>query len=102
VAAQYASHAFQEKLTEYGTTCPMSRRGNCLDNAPAESFFNSLKNERVHERRCATHADAIADLFEYVEVFYNRGRRRSTLGQVSPTQFMQDWITSQQETNLAA
>src|SRR5216683_6469361 len=58
-------------------------------NAPTESFFNSLKNERVHERRYATHADAIADLFEYVEVFYNRSRRHSTLGQVSPTQFMQ-------------
>ena len=71
-------------------------------NAPTESFFNSLKNERVHERRYATHADAIADLFEYVEVFYNRSRRHSTLGQVSPTQFMQDWITTQQEKNLAA
>jgi putative transposase len=77
-------------------------RGNCWDNAPTESFFNSLKNERVHERRYATHADAIADLFEYVEVFYNRSRRHSTLGQVSPTQFMQDWITTQQEKNLAA
>jgi len=60
-----------------------------------------LKNEQVHERRYATHADAIADLFEYVEVFYNRSRRRSTLGQASPTQFMQDWITTQQEKNLA-
>lgn len=100
--SQYASHAFQEKLTEYGMTCSMSRKGNCWDNAPTESFFNSLKNERVHERRYATHADAIADLFEYVEVFYNRSRRHSTLGQVSPTQFMQDWITTQQEKNLAA
>ena len=99
---QYASHAFQEKLTEYGMTCSMSRKGNCWDNAPTESFFNSLKNERVHERRYATRVEAIADLFEYVEVFYNRSRRHSTLGQVLPTQFMQDWIATQQEKNLAA
>jgi hypothetical protein len=69
---------------------------------PTESFFNSLKNERVHERRYATRVEATADLFEYVEVFYNRSRRHSTLGQVSPTQFMQDWIATQQEKNLAA
>jgi putative transposase len=100
--SQYASHAFQAKLAEYGMTCSMSRKGNCWDNAPTESFFNSLKNERVHERRYATRVEAIADLFEYVEVFYNRSRRHSTLGQVSPTQFMQDWIATQQETNLAA
>jgi putative transposase len=100
--SQYASHAFQEKLTEYGMTCSMSRKGNCWDNAPTESFFNSLKNERVHERRYATRVEATADLFEYVEVFYNRSRRHSTLGQVSPTQFMQDWTATQQEKNLAA
>jgi transposase InsO family protein len=100
--AQYASHAFQEKLTEYVMTCSMSRKGNCWVNAPTESFFNSLKNERVHERRYATHADAIADLFESVAVFYNRSRCHSTLCQVLPTQFMQDWITTQQEKNLAA
>jgi transposase InsO family protein len=61
-------------------TASMSRKGNCWDNAPTESFFNSLKNERVHGAAYATRADAQADLFEYVEVFYNRRRRHSTLG----------------------
>jgi len=83
-------------------TCSMSRKGNCWDNAPTESFFNSLKNERVHGQRYATHAEAKADLFEYIEVFYNRSRRHSTLGQVSPTQFLHDWLRAQDEQNLAA
>ena len=61
-------------------TCSMSRKGNCWDNAPTESFFNSLKNERVHGTRYATHDEARADLFDYIEVFYNRSRRHSTLG----------------------
>ena len=60
-------------------TCSMSRKGNCWDNAPTESFFNSLKNERVHATRYATRAAAMADLFNYIEMFYNRSRRHSTL-----------------------
>jgi len=93
--SQYASHAFQEKLTEYGMICSMSRKGNCWDNAPSESWFNSLKNERVHGTRYETREEAIADLFAYIEVFYNRSRRHSTLGYKSPTQFLHDWITTQ-------
>ncbi len=100
--SQYASHLFQEKLTEYGMICSMSRKGNCWDNAPTESFFNSLKNERVHGTRYESRAEAIADLFDYIEVFYNRSRRHSTLGYTSPTQFLKDWITTQHEHNLAA
>ena len=100
--SQYASHAFQEKLTEYGMICSMSRKGNCWDNAPSESFFNSLKNERVHGTRYETRDEAIADLFAYIEVFYNRSRRHSTLGYKSPTQFLKNWITTQHEQNLAA
>ena len=100
--SQYASHAFQSKLTEYGMTCSMSRKGNCWDNAPAESFFNSLKNERVHGTRYATRQEAIADLFDYIEVFYNRSRRHSTLGYHSPVQFLKDWITNQHEQKMAA
>jgi putative transposase len=69
--SQYASHALQAKLAEYGMRCSMSRKGNCWDNAPTESFFNSLKNERVHGERYRTRQAAIADLFEYIEVFYN-------------------------------
>ena len=100
--SQYASHAFQGKLAAYGMVCSMSRKGNCWDNAPAESFFNSLKNERVHAARYATREDAIADLFDYIEVFYNRSRRHSTLGYHSPVQFLQDWITHQHERKMVA
>ena len=100
--SQYASHAFQGKLTQYGMTCSMSRKGNCWDNAPTESFFNSLKNERVHGTRYTTRADATADLFDYIEVFYNRSRRHSTLGYRSPVQFLQDWIRTQHERKIAA
>ena len=63
------------------------------DNAPTESFFNSLKNERVHGAAYATRADAQADLFEYIEVFYNRSRRHSTLGYSSPVRFLEEWIS---------
>jgi putative transposase len=100
--SQYASHAFRGKLAEYGMSCSMSRKANCWDNAPSESFFNSLKNERVHGTRYATRAEAAADLFDYIEVFYNRSRRHSTLGYHSPVQFLQDWITNQHEQKLAA
>jgi putative transposase len=100
--SQYASHAFQRKLVDYGMRCSMSRKASCWDNAPTESFFNSLKNERVHATRYATREQAIADLFEYMEVFYNRIRRHSTLGYVSPAQFLKEWATTQQERKTAA
>jgi putative transposase len=100
--SQYASNAFQDKLTEYGMVCSMSRKGNCWDNAPTESFFNSPKNERVHGTRYATRDEAIADLFAYIEPFYNRIRRHSTLGYTSPTQYLHDWITIQHERKTAA
>ena len=100
--SQYASHAHRSKLAEYGMRCSMSRKGNCWDNAPTESFFNSLKNERVHGTRYARREEAIADLFDYIEVFYNRTRRHSTLGYHSPVQFLQDWITTQHERKIAA
>ena len=100
--SQYASQAFQAKLAQYGMRCSMSRKGNCWDNAPTESFFNSLKNERVHGQRYRTRQGAIADLFEYIEVFYNRIRRHSTLGSRSPIQFMQDWIAARDQAGQAA
>ncbi|KVD19168.1 transposase [Burkholderia ubonensis] len=82
--SQNASHEFQRKLATYGLRCSMSRKGKCWNNAPTESFFNSLKNKRVHATRYRTHQDAKDDLFEYIEVFYNRSRRHSSLGLVSP------------------
>ena len=91
--SQYASQAMTVKLIEYGMRASMIRKGNCWDNAPSESFFNSLKNERVHGTTYATRADAQADLFEYIEVFYNRSRRHSTLGYSSPVRFLENWIS---------
>lgn len=84
--SQYASELFQEALDDHGMICSMSRRGNCWDNAPVESFFGSMKVEwleEVYENR----ACAIQDVFEYVEIFYNRQRRHSTLGGISPLKF---------------
>jgi putative transposase len=71
-------------------TASMSRKGNCWDNAPTESWFNSFKNERVHGERFATHKEMKVTAFEYIEVFYNRKRLHSTLGYTSPTQFMKN------------
>jgi putative transposase len=65
----------------------MSRRGNCYDNAVAESFFSSLKKERIRRKIYATRAEARAEIFDYIEVFYNRTRRHSHLGQVSPAAY---------------
>lgn len=95
--SQYASLAMRKKLTEYAMTPSMSRKGNCWDNAPTESFFNSLKNERVHGARYDTRDAAEADLFEYIAVFYNRRRRHSTLGYCSPTQFLENWLSKQHD-----
>jgi putative transposase len=100
--SQYASHAFQARLEAYGMVCSMSRKGNCWDNAPTESFFNSLKNERVHGTRYRTRTEALADLFDYIEPFYNRRRRHSTLGYASPQQFLNNWLSSQHDKELAA
>ena len=100
--SQYASGAFQARLHEYGMVCSMSRKGNCWDNAPTESFFNSLKNERVHGTRYDTRDEAIADVFDYIEPFYNRRRQHSTLGYVSPVKFLENWVSTQHEQELAA
>jgi putative transposase len=84
---QYAGDAYQGLLTEHEIQCSMSRRGNCYDNAVMESFFGTLKTELVHHERYATHAQARASIFEYIEVFYNRQRLHSTLGYLSPEAF---------------
>lgn len=86
---QYASEHYQTLLKKHAVTCSMSRKGNCWDNAPMESFFATLKKELVHHEEYRTRAEARRSLFEYIEVFYNRIRRHSTLGYVSPEQFEQ-------------
>ncbi len=85
--SQYASEAFQEALGAVGIVCSMSRRGNCWDNAVVESFFGTLKVELVHRCRFATRQQARREVFEYIEVWYNRSRRHSSLGYISPVEF---------------
>jgi putative transposase len=87
--SQYASEHYQQLLKRYGIECSMSGVGQCWDNAPAESFFASLKKELVHDEDYQTREEARASIFEYIEVFYNRQRRHSTLGYVSPAEYEQ-------------
>ncbi|TDP61550.1 transposase InsO family protein [Bradymonas sediminis] len=84
---QYASGDYQELLKDYGMTCSMSRKGNCWDNAPMESFFGTLKTESLHRRVFATRDEARQEIFEYIEVFYNRQRKHSALDFASPSEF---------------
>ena len=85
--SQYASDHYQRVLAGEGIVCSMSRRGDCWDNAPVESFFGRLKGEVAPGEMFATRDQARAELFEYLEVFYNRARRHSSLGFVSPAEY---------------
>ena len=85
--ATYTSVAYQRWLAQAGLVASMSRKGNCYDNAVVESFFSTLKNELVHEREYHTREEVQADVFEFIEVFYNRQRLHQTLGYVTPVQF---------------
>jgi putative transposase len=85
--SQYASGHYQRLLAGHEITCSMSRRANCWDNAPMESFFASLKKELTRGEIFATGEEARASLFEYVEVFFNRVRRHSSLGYMSPAEY---------------
>ena len=87
--SQYASEHYQRLLGEHGITCSRSRKADCWDNAPMESFFASLKKELVHGADFATRAEARAAIFAYIEVFYNSQRRHSSLGYVSPVEYEQ-------------
>jgi putative transposase len=84
---QYAAHAFQQLLADSGIACSMSRKGNCWDNAPTESFFGKLKAEWVHGVDYEDHDEANRHLFEYIEVFYNRKRKHAALSYQSPAAF---------------
>jgi putative transposase len=83
---QYASGPYREVLERHGIRQSMSRRGNCLDNAPMESFFASLKREQVHLTRFHTREEAKAAVFDYIEIFYNRQRLHSALGCRTPAE----------------
>ena len=81
---QYCAHKYQALLSRLGIRVSMSRKGNCYDNAPMESFWGTLKNELVHHRHYRTRDDAAQEIAEYIEVFYNRQRRQKRLGYLSP------------------
>ena len=84
---QYACGDYRAVLERYQITCSMSRAGNCYDNAAVESFFGSFKSEWMYHEHYATHEQAKRSIFEYIEVFYYRQRRHSTLGYVSPVEY---------------
>ena len=85
--SQYCAHDYQRLLRQFGLRCSMSRKGNCYDNAPMESFWGTLKTELVHHRRYTTRAQAIREIREYIEIFYNRQRRQSKINYLAPAVF---------------
>lgn len=84
---QYTATAYQQRLVQLRIQCSMSRPGNCWDNAVVESFFATMKSELIHGRQYGRRQEARTEIFEYVESFYNRRRRHSTLGYQSPLEF---------------
>jgi transposase InsO family protein len=89
--SQYCAHGYRKLAKQFDMQVSMSRRGNCYDNAPMESFWGSLKNELIHHHHYATRADAQAAIQEYIESFYNRQRRHSRLGNVPPALFAENF-----------
>lgn len=90
--SQYASHDFKRELRHHQAIQSMSRKENCWDNAVAESFFHTLKTHIVHDSVFKTRKEANATLFEYIETYYNRVRRHSANGWLSPDAFMQKYL----------
>lgn len=93
--SQYCSHAYRKQLQQFGMQASMSRKGDCWDNAPMESFWGALKNELVHHRRFATREQARREITEYIEIFYNRIRKQAKLGYLSPAAFSQQYHATQ-------
>ena len=85
--SQYACGDYQRLLKTHKMLCSMSRKGNCWDNAPVESFFHTLKTECIYWEEFETREQAIRKIFEWIEILYNRNRRHSTLGNLSPVNF---------------
>jgi len=86
--SQYCSYDYSRLLKQFGMRASMSGKGNCYDNAPMESFWGVLKSELVHHRRFRTRQEAIREITEYIEIFYNRQRRQQRLGYLSPAAFI--------------
>ena len=93
--SQYCSHEYQALLGSYGMKTSMSRKGDCYDNAPVESFWGTLKTELVHHRRYQTRLEAVREISEYIDLFYNRERRQARLGYLSPVAYTQQFARQQ-------
>jgi putative transposase len=89
--SQYCSYEYRQILNHYGLQVSMSGKGNCYDNAPMESFWGILKQELIHHRRYATRREAMQDIREYIEIFYNRQRIQARLGFISPSAFIRQY-----------
>jgi putative transposase len=87
--SQYASDGYRNLVKDYGMQMSMSRKGDCWDNAPMESFFGTLKKELVHHRKYRSREEARREIFDYIEIFYNRERLHSSLGYLSPAHYEQ-------------
>ena len=85
--SQYCSLDYQKLIEQFGMKASMSRKGNCYDNAPMESFWGTLKQELVHHNIYRTRQEAIQDITEYIEIFYNRQRKQKRLGYLSPAAY---------------
>ncbi len=92
--SQYCASDYQKHLRQFGMVASMSRRGDCWDNAPMESFWGTLKNELVHHCRFETRQQAKQEISEYIEVFYNRQRKQKRLGYLSPAVFTQRYYAT--------
>jgi putative transposase len=99
--SQYCSANYQAKLKSYGMVSSMSRKGNCWDSAPAESWFGSFKNEAIYGNRFANHELMRTTCFDYIEVRYNRKRLHSSLGYQSPKQYLQNWLAKRKDILVA-
>ena len=101
--SQYCSYEYRQLLDQFDLKVSMSGTGNCFDNAPMESFWGTLKQELVHHRHYTTRQEAIRDITEYIEIFYNRSRRQARLGFLSPAAYAQRFYAGQlAEIRLAA
>jgi putative transposase len=89
--SQYASHEFREELKKFEFLSSMSRKGNCYDNAPSESFFGRFKVEEVYRKKYRNHEEGKINIFDYIECFYNRTRKHSRLGYMSPVQYLENF-----------
>lgn len=93
--SQYCSFEYRGLLASYHLRASMSRKGNCYDNAPVESFWGTLKTELVHHRRYQTRSEAVREVTQYIDLFYNRQRRQARLGYLSPAAFTQQFMRQQ-------